>query len=119
MLELQPAERICRICLNTHSDHQPKFVSPCACSGSAKYVHEYCLKTWLNYQLNTPQMKNKKDSQLDCEICASPIGFTTRQHYHCNDLKRVKKLVKQDKTKLVMSVVLEVFLLGTLGFLIA
>ena len=76
------------------------------------------MKKWLNYQLNT-HSRNHNRRKLDCEICASPISFTALRHYRCNSLKKVKRLVKEDKPKFVMSVVVEAFLLGVLEFLIA
>ena len=75
------------------------------------------MKKWLNYQLNT-HSRNYNHTKLDCEICASPISFAARRHYRCNSLKKVKRLVNEDKPKFVMSMVIEAFLLGVLGFLI-
>ena len=50
---------ICRICLG--NDQVSNLISPCTCTGSQKYVHEECLKTWL---------LNKKEEDLGyCEVC--------------------------------------------------
>jgi len=36
---------ICRICLESEPSN---FISPCKCSGTNAYVHEACLKKWIN-----------------------------------------------------------------------
>lgn len=41
------SERICRICLCSENVLGfTELISPCACKGSMKYVHSYCLKSW-------------------------------------------------------------------------
>ena len=51
-------ERVCRICM----DAQGEFISPCNCRGSAQYIHEECLKTWLTAKYATLEA-------AQCEIC--------------------------------------------------
>ena len=54
----------CRICLG--NDQANNLISPCACTGSQKYVHEECLKTWL---------LNKKEEDLgNCEVCKNSFN---------------------------------------------
>lgn len=62
-LNLESEEKICRICLETEicSD---KFIRPCKCSGSVKFVHEECLKSWL-------VSLNKELDGSKCEICST------------------------------------------------
>ena len=48
----------CRICF----ENTPPLIHPCKCSGSSKYVHLVCLKTWISSQHSNP-----KGSQ--CEVC--------------------------------------------------
>ena len=38
----------CRICLEDSLGNDGNLISTCACSGSLKYVHEGCMKEWLN-----------------------------------------------------------------------
>lgn len=54
------AYALCRICLET--DFTESTISPCRCSGSLKYIHEDCLKTWL-------ATKHKDLHNVKCEIC--------------------------------------------------
>lgn len=54
-------ESTCRICMEPNSSDNP-LITPCKCSGSVKYIHEECLKTWLVSQ----------DIDIDkgqCELC--------------------------------------------------
>ncbi|KAI8073362.1 hypothetical protein BC940DRAFT_291151 [Gongronella butleri] len=45
----------CTICLNTREDDS-KYITPCCCRGSVRYVHEHCLKAWV---MKSPQ----------CNVC--------------------------------------------------
>ena len=49
----------CRICLQ---DTNTKFLSPCLCSGTSKYVHEDCLHIWRTTCLN-------KEAYIRCMEC--------------------------------------------------
>lgn len=53
--------KMCRICLD--SDNSEALISPCACKGFQKFVHQNCLKTWL--------VRNDSfDTQFTmCEVC--------------------------------------------------
>jgi hypothetical protein len=51
----------CRICMEPDHKDNP-LITPCKCSGSVKYIHEECLKTWLISQ----------EGDIDegqCELC--------------------------------------------------
>lgn len=60
------ASDACRICLG--SDETKNLITPCACTGTLKYVHEECLKTWL--------LTKKEEDLYHCEIC--------KQHFNMN-----------------------------------
>jgi hypothetical protein len=71
----------CRICLEnniiqTTTEAEERFISPCVCHGTMKHVHESCLKKWIPNQV-------KKTSKAECEICKSKykIKFETMQIY--------------------------------------
>ncbi|KAM0687564.1 hypothetical protein COBT_001192 [Conglomerata obtusa] len=51
------AEMICKFCHNTLSEEETCY-RPCKCTGSLKYIHEDCLKEWVQ------RSNNKK-----CELC--------------------------------------------------
>lgn len=53
--------KVCRICL----DDQGKFISPCLCKGSIKYVHHECLEKWI-----TCESRNRR-----CNVCSYEYKF--------------------------------------------
>lgn len=61
-----PEKLTCKICLETNSKEteieEEKFISPCLCHGTMKWVHESCLKKWIPSQF-------KKIGKAECEIC--------------------------------------------------
>lgn len=59
----QEEEDVCRYCRQRGTPQNPLFY-PCKCSGSLKYVHETCLRTW---QLTSNSTK--------CEVCKYNIKF--------------------------------------------
>lgn len=72
-LAIDQEEKPCRICLEAEENLE-KFIRPCKCSGSVKYVHEECLKTWL-------VSLGKDIYQSKCEICSTKykMTFTTKR----------------------------------------
>jgi len=60
-LDMSEAQVICRIC---HSAGEEPLVTPCQCSGSAKYVHAACLLTWF-----------KKAVKNTCELCRCKVAI--------------------------------------------
>lgn len=72
--ENEVEEIICRICMDGENKFSP-LIAPCSCSGSVKYVHENCLKTWIyshSIQLNSAY----------CELCKTnfiiDLSFTKK-----------------------------------------
>eukprot|EP00842_Homolaphlyctis_polyrhiza_P005306 jgi/Hompol1/5777/HPOL_004685-RA len=59
-LDVDPETPVCRFCLDDSS--AGPLVSPCQCSGSAKYVHVRCLEQWRKMALNP-------HSRVRCEVC--------------------------------------------------
>jgi E3 ubiquitin-protein ligase DOA10 len=51
----QNEERKCRICFEEDEEEGNSFISPCACQGSQKHVHQQCLQAWQrSVQLHRP-----------------------------------------------------------------
>ena len=51
-------EKVCRVCFGDEDDGP--LVQPCACRGSAKWIHEHCLEQWrpfLRYYRMLHQLK--------------------------------------------------------------
>ena len=58
-------EGTCRICMEPESKDL-SLIAPCKCSGTVRYIHEECLKTWL-----ISQEGDIADAQ--CELCHTPF----------------------------------------------
>eukprot|EP00960_Hanusia_phi_P045959 757529-Hanusia_phi.AAC.1 len=57
--EHQPAmdddQHYCRICFDHEDNEDNRLISPCNCTGSQKYIHTKCLKTWqFSVQISSP-----------------------------------------------------------------
>ena len=78
-------ERLCKICLDDEeTQNMGKLITPCQCSGSVRFVHDECLKTWI--------ISKKMDlEKTSCELCK--IKFTMKIAY---TLKFYPKLILQE-----------------------
>ena len=104
----------CRICLEEGSlKKSSKFVCPCSCSGSLKFVHKKCLKLWLNSRIQDKKLEGKMASE-DCEICKSPILFSITKT-HINSCKDARKKFNEHRFLFIVQIV---FLICLLGFLV-
>jgi len=64
--ELRPDEKMCRICLM--GEDEGRFISPCKCSGTMKYVHSHCLEKWRTTSSNPK-------SFFQCDQCKFKYHF--------------------------------------------
>lgn len=63
---------LCRICRSPERPDDPlRF--PCACRGSMKYVHQECLRVWLN-----------RRGYKQCEV-SSPLSVSSFI-FHCDEI---------------------------------
>ena len=60
-IETKKKKKKCRICFEKETKTNP-LIAPCLCEGSIKYVHQKCLKNWLNFSNIKPELSK-------CEIC--------------------------------------------------
>lgn len=68
------SEMCCRICLDIGTE---KLISPCLCSGTGKYTHESCLKTWI--LLKFPRLVGAQ-----CEVCKSFYVMSVKSTCRCS-----------------------------------
>ena len=54
-------KKICKICFEKEVKTNP-LITPCLCEGTIKYVHQQCLKNWINSSNIRPELAK-------CEIC--------------------------------------------------
>ena len=74
----QKDEMVCRICLGDDNEVENPLFSPCKCSGSMKYIHQQCLKTWFSNKRimkNTPVVSTYFWKNLECELCKTPYPY--------------------------------------------
>ena len=63
---------VCRICFNDSTSQTNPLFAPCKCTGTMKFIHLICLKSWLNQKLSAtdnPQLKSYYWKTFECEIC--------------------------------------------------
>lgn len=52
------------------------FIQPCKCAGSMGYIHQLCLKEWLNSKRNIydgDKVMSYFWKALECELCKEPF----------------------------------------------
>lgn len=62
----------CRICLSEDNESDNPLLSPCKCIGGCRYVHKFCLQTWLKSKITTKVYNFliiHSFKSLECEIC--------------------------------------------------
>jgi hypothetical protein len=67
---------ICRICLEPETPTN-KFIAPCNCTGSVKFVHAECLKTWIVSQGDDCSIST-------CELCSYAFQMEFEISIYCS-----------------------------------
>lgn len=83
--------KLCRICYDDTVDSE--LISPCKCSGSIKWVHQSCLKKWVN--------TSKKDICPQCKF-----KYIKKTQYK---LPKLKFLQKNIYVKLTTFIIISIF----------
>jgi len=86
---------VCRICLMEESEVDNPLFAPCKCSGSMRFIHHGCLKTWFGNKrimkvsniVTTYFWKN-----LECELCKTAYPYETRSL----DGKKMLNIIEYD-----------------------
>ncbi|GAA5954970.1 hypothetical protein JCM8115_005583 [Rhodotorula mucilaginosa] len=60
-------DRTCRICFASGDDEDGRLIAPCRCSGTARYVHQGCLRSW--------READRKNSFYRCTQCGEKYRF--------------------------------------------
>jgi len=68
------SNRLCRICYGEEENDENPLLQPCTCSGSMKYIHLNCLKTWINTSVNIKLESSEycniySYKPAECELC--------------------------------------------------
>jgi hypothetical protein len=101
-------QEVCKVCYEPGKDDN-KLIYPCKCEGSMKYIHDICLKKWIN--------KNHKDPLTAfCEICKySYIMVFNYEKVFSKEL--FKKHLKRFIISFILTVVV-LFLFGEVIYII-
>lgn len=66
LVEVSP--EVCRICFGSESTDGDRLVRPCLCSGSVAFIHENCLRHWV---------ESRAQTEPTCEICQAKLRIQT------------------------------------------
>lgn len=85
-------------------------LSPCKCDGSMKYVHLFCLQSWLINKLHLKKNKGVISvlwQNLCCELCKTTLPLTFHHNNHSYDLVEIKEFYDSQKETTKPSLILE------------
>ncbi|XP_005049825.1 PREDICTED: E3 ubiquitin-protein ligase MARCH7 isoform X1 [Ficedula albicollis] len=61
---------LCRICQMSSSSSDNLLIQPCKCTGSLRYVHQECMKKWLQSKINSG---SSLEAVTTCELCKEKL----------------------------------------------
>ncbi|NWW61384.1 MARH7 ligase, partial [Ifrita kowaldi] len=80
---------LCRICQMSSASSDNLLIEPCKCTGSLQYVHQECMKKWLQSKINSG---SSLEAVTTCELCKEKLhlnleGFDIHELYraHANE----------------------------------
>lgn len=71
--------KCCKICMSSEYQPENPMISPCACSGSMKYIHYKCLETWMKNNIEqkiSETLWTFTCKMTKCEICKQKFNST-------------------------------------------
>lgn len=81
-------EKFCRICNESSQLSKEQLINPCICKGSIKYIHESCLKMWIE------KKKNEKTFKPNCEFCNTEYYLVFIINYLFSKRKTLKTVTQ-------------------------
>ncbi|XP_072198097.1 E3 ubiquitin-protein ligase MARCHF7 isoform X9 [Excalfactoria chinensis] len=61
---------LCRICQMSSASTDNNLIEPCKCTGSLRYVHQECMKKWLQSKINSG---SSLEAVTTCELCKEKL----------------------------------------------
>ncbi|XP_040531858.1 E3 ubiquitin-protein ligase MARCHF7 isoform X14 [Gallus gallus] len=61
---------LCRICQMSSASTDNNLIEPCKCTGSLQYVHQECMKKWLQSKINSG---SSLEAVTTCELCKEKL----------------------------------------------
>jgi E3 ubiquitin-protein ligase MARCH1/8 len=97
------SEDVCKICLDTSTPTHP-LISPCKCSGTMKYVHQECLKTWV-------ASRSEDLAKVPCELCK----YTFKMHFDIKSKCSLKDRARCNTPRILRYIITVVLILGLIS----
>nr|XP_033800967.1 E3 ubiquitin-protein ligase MARCH7 [Geotrypetes seraphini] len=77
---------LCRICQMGVSSQTNPLIEPCRCTGSLQYVHQECIKKWLQAKINSG---STLDGVTTCELCKEKLKLNL-EDFDIHELYRTR-----------------------------
>ncbi|NXI92546.1 MARH7 ligase, partial [Psophia crepitans] len=75
---------LCRICQMPSASSDNLLIEPCKCTGSLRYVHQECMKKWLQSKINSG---SSLEAVTTCELCKEKLHLNL-QDFDVHELYR-------------------------------
>ncbi|KAM9235928.1 E3 ubiquitin-protein ligase MARCHF7 isoform 2-T2 [Leptosomus discolor] len=96
---------LCRICQLSSASSDNLLIEPCKCTGSLQYVHQECMKKWLQSKINSG---SSLEAVTTCELCKEKLhlnleDFDVHELYraHANE-QLLRMILKTDAGRTFM-----------------
>jgi hypothetical protein len=94
------AGQVCKICYDGETEEKGGLITPCLCTGSCKFIHESCLKKWIENNFASNKIK------AECEICKSSYNMRFYMKNRFSKPKMISSLKSLAALTIVATVIL-------------
>ncbi|NWY71912.1 MARH7 ligase, partial [Erithacus rubecula] len=77
---------LCRICQMSSASSDNLLIQPCKCTGSLQYVHQECMKKWLQSKINSG---SSLEAVTTCELCKEKLHLNL-EDFDIHELYRAR-----------------------------
>ncbi|KAB0380912.1 hypothetical protein FD755_008696 [Muntiacus reevesi] len=77
---------LCRICQMAAASSSNLLIEPCKCTGSLQYVHQECMKKWLQAKINSG---SSLEAVTTCELCKEKLQLNL-EDFDIHELHRAR-----------------------------
>ncbi|NXO24067.1 MARH7 ligase, partial [Cisticola juncidis] len=77
---------LCRICQMSSASSDNLLIEPCKCTGSLQYVHQECMKKWLQSKINSG---SSLEAVTTCELCKEKLHLNL-EDFDIHELYRAR-----------------------------
>ncbi|XP_015226788.1 PREDICTED: E3 ubiquitin-protein ligase MARCH7 [Cyprinodon variegatus] len=86
---------LCRICQMQEESSTNPLIQPCSCTGSLQYVHQECIKRWLNSKISSG---SNLEAITTCELCKEKLrlnieNFDVQELYKTHVQSRFEEFI--------------------------